>query len=111
MPLVEAVRLLALWAGVEETGTKSRLDALLGRRVIERVDRDELADAFEFLTGLLLRRQVADALAKRSPVKVLAPATFSPHERDRLLETLRRIDSFRRSVSARLLGTPGGAGM
>ncbi|MGH6929938.1 MAG: DUF294 nucleotidyltransferase-like domain-containing protein, partial [Dongiaceae bacterium] len=25
MPLVEAVRLLALWAGVEETGTKSRL--------------------------------------------------------------------------------------
>jgi signal-transduction protein with cAMP-binding, CBS, and nucleotidyltransferase domain len=111
MPLVEAVRLLALWGGIEETGTKSRLAALLDRRVIERVDHDELAEAFEFLTGLLLRRQVDEALSKRSPVKVPAPTTFSPHERERLLETRRRIDSFRRSVSARLLGTAGGAGM
>jgi signal-transduction protein with cAMP-binding, CBS, and nucleotidyltransferase domain len=106
MPLVEAVRLSALWAGVEETGTRSRLDALLGRRVIERVDHDELAEAFEFLTGLLLRRQVADALATCSPA---APTVA--REREQLADTLRRIDSFRRSVTARLLGTPANAGM
>jgi signal-transduction protein with cAMP-binding, CBS, and nucleotidyltransferase domain len=109
MPLVEAVRLLALWSGVEETGTRSRLRALLGRRVIERVDHDELVEAFEFLTGLLLRRQVADALARRSPVA--PPVPVLPREREQLTETLRRIDSFRRSVSARLLGTPANAGL
>jgi signal-transduction protein with cAMP-binding, CBS, and nucleotidyltransferase domain len=108
MPLVEAVRLLALWAGVEETGTPSRLGALLSRRVIERVDHDEVAEAFEFLTGLLLRRQVTDALAK--PSAVTLPAS-SAREHDRLVETLRRIDSFRRNVSARLLGTRANAGL
>jgi len=111
MPLVEAVRLLALWAGIEETGTTARLGALLDRRVIESVDHDELAAAFGFLTDLLLRRQVADALARRSSAKTLAPATLPRHERERLFETLRRIDSFRGSVVARLLGTPAGAGL
>jgi hypothetical protein len=69
-----------------------------------------VAEAFDFLTGLLLRLQVTDALAKRSGTPPVPP-TPSARQHERLVKTLRRIDSFRRSVAARLLGTHVNAGL
>jgi signal-transduction protein with cAMP-binding, CBS, and nucleotidyltransferase domain len=111
LPLVESVRLLALWAGVEETGTAARLAALLDRQAIGRVDHDELLDAFDLLAGLLLRRQASDALAGRPAGPMLVPATLSRRENERLVEALRRIEAFRKHVAARLLGAFTGPGL
>ncbi|MGE0118131.1 MAG: DUF294 nucleotidyltransferase-like domain-containing protein [Dongiaceae bacterium] len=111
LPLVESVRLLALWAGIEETGTAPRLEALLGRQAIGRVDHDELLDVFDLLVSLLLRRQASDALAGRPAGTMLVPGTLSRRENERLVEALRRIEAFRKHVSARLLGAFTGPGL
>jgi signal-transduction protein with cAMP-binding, CBS, and nucleotidyltransferase domain len=111
MPFVEAVRLLALFAGVEDTGTLRRLAALRDAGLVDRGDHDELADGFLFLIDLLLRRQVREALAGRTVGTKVAPDELGRRERERLKETLHRVDAFRKRVSARLLGTPVGAGL
>ena len=110
LPLVEAVRLLALWAGIEATGTLARLAALRDGGLVEPEDHDELADCFGVLIELLLRRQVADIGAGRPPGTVIAAAALRRQDRDRLDAALRRIASFRRTVSARLLGVAPGGG-
>ncbi len=111
MPFVEGVRLLALFAGIEDTGTVRRLAALRDAGLLDGGDHDELADGFLFLVDLLLRRQVRDALAGRAVGATIAPDELGRRERERLMETLRRVDSFRKRVSARLLGSPVGAGL
>ncbi len=111
MPFVEGVRLLALFAGIEDTGTLRRLAALRDAGLVDGGDHDELADGFLFLVDLLLRRQVRDALAGRAVGATVAPDELDRRERERLTETLRRVDAFRKRVSARLLGTPVGAGL
>ncbi|MGH6959528.1 MAG: putative nucleotidyltransferase substrate binding domain-containing protein, partial [Dongiaceae bacterium] len=60
---------------------------------------------------LLLRRQVRDALAGRAVGATVVPDELGRRERERLTETLRRVDAFRKRVSAHLLGTPVGAGL
>lgn len=109
MPLVEAVRLLSLWAGIEATGTLPRLAALRDSGLIEPEDHDELADCFGVLIELLLRRQVDDARAGRPVGTVIAGAALRRPDRDRLDGALRRIASFRRTVAVRLLGAAPGA--
>jgi signal-transduction protein with cAMP-binding, CBS, and nucleotidyltransferase domain len=113
LPMVEAVRLLSLWAGIAETGTAARLIALLDRHLIERVDHDELIDAFGFLLDLLLRRQATDALAGRPAGTILSTADLARRERERLVDSLQRIEAFRKHVAARILGPTAspGAGM
>jgi CBS domain-containing protein len=111
MPFVEGVRLLALFAGIEDTGTLRRLAALRDAGLVDGGDHDELADGFLFLVDLLLRRQVRDALAGRAVGATVVPDELDRRERERLKETLRRVDAFRKRVSARLLGTPVGAGL
>lgn len=111
MPLVEGVRLLSLLAGIEETGTLRRLAALRDAGLVDGGDQDELADGFLFLVDLLLRQQVRDALAGRAVGTVVAPDELGRRERERLKETLHRIEAFRKRVSTRLLGAPVGSGL
>jgi signal-transduction protein with cAMP-binding, CBS, and nucleotidyltransferase domain len=111
MPFVEGVRLLALFAGIEDTGTLQRLAALRDAGLVDGGDYDELAEGFLFLVDLLLRRQVCDALAGRVAGATVMPEQLARRERERLKETLRRVDAFRKRVSARLLGTPVGPGL
>lgn len=110
LPLVEAVRLLALWAGIEATGTPARLAALRDGGLMEPEDHDELADCFGQLIELLLRQQVGDIRAGRTPGTVVSTATLRRPDRARLDGTFRRIASFRRTVAARLLGNAPGVG-
>ena len=57
-PLVEAARLLALKTGVPTTSTLARLDGLLSKGAVHPDDHDELKDAFNFISRLVLRQQV-----------------------------------------------------
>jgi signal-transduction protein with cAMP-binding, CBS, and nucleotidyltransferase domain len=105
VPLVELVRLLALKAGIAETGTLARLAALRDAALIDDDRKAELAESFTFLVDLLLRQQLADLEAGRTPGNCIAPATLPRQQRERLVETLRSIESFRKRVIDDMLGS------
>jgi CBS domain-containing protein len=104
LPLVASVRLWALKYGVSETGTLARIAALAARSVIDRNDNDELVAAFNHVTFLLLRQQLADFHAKRKVGNFVDPDTLSRREGDLLRQALRAIDGFRKRVRADLTG-------
>jgi signal-transduction protein with cAMP-binding, CBS, and nucleotidyltransferase domain len=60
LPLAEAVRLMALRRGIAETGTLARIDALAAIGDLDRDTSDHLRGAFDHITGLQLRQQIAD---------------------------------------------------
>jgi signal-transduction protein with cAMP-binding, CBS, and nucleotidyltransferase domain len=104
LPLVASARLWALKYGVAETGTLARIAALAERGAIDRNDNDELAAAFNHVTFLLLRQQLADFHAKRKVGNFVDPDALSRRERDLLRQGLRAIDGFRKRVRADLTG-------
>ncbi len=104
LPLAEAVRLLALRHRVAETNTLQRLRALRSQGVLQPDEAEELESAWTFLTGLVLRTQLADFRAGRTPGYWLDPRTLSRRERRRLREDFRTIDAFRTRVKAELTG-------
>lgn len=112
VPLVELVRLLALRAGIAETGTLARLAALRDAGHLAGEDEAELREGFAFLSGLLLHQQVADWRAGREPGNHVAPAALPRWQREHLVATLRAIEGIRRRVTDSLVqsGTLGAAG-
>lgn len=104
MPLVEAIRLMALAHGVEETATLGRLDRLHEKGVMARDEYDYLVGAFKHITFLLLRQQLADQRAGKKPGNFVPAAALSARERDLLVASLKRVNLFRRRVRADLTG-------
>lgn len=104
LPLAEAVRLLALTAGVSETGTLARIAALrtAGRATADEADR--LSAAFAFVTFLQLRQQIADYGEARPVSSFVDPATLTERERATLKDCLRAVNEFRTRVAAELTG-------
>lgn len=78
MPLVGAVRLLALRAGIAETATPARIAALRSADVFDRDTAAAAAAAFDTMGAILLRQQIADHAAGRTPGNDIAP-----HDLDR----------------------------
>ncbi len=104
MPLVAAVRLWALKAGVSGTATLARIASLRERAILGRDEADGLADAFNHVTWLLLRQQLADYLAGRTVGNFVDPKAATRRERDHLVVALRAIDLFSKRVRAELTG-------
>jgi signal-transduction protein with cAMP-binding, CBS, and nucleotidyltransferase domain len=104
VPVVELVRLLALKAGIAETGTLARLAAVREAGLIGDDREAELAEAFTLLIDLLLHQQLADWEAGRTPGNHVMPADLPRWQRDRLVETLRSIESFKKRVIGDMLG-------
>ncbi len=108
MPLVAAVRIQALAAGIVETGTRARIAALRAAGVLKAAEADDLVQAFEAVTFFLLRGQLADARAGRTPDTFVRPDELSKAERARLVSALQAIDAFltrtRADFTGRLLG-------
>jgi CBS domain-containing protein len=104
LPLVGSARLWALKFGIAETGTLARVAALAERGVIDRNDNDELVAAFNHVTFVLLRQQLADFHAKRKVGNFVDPDALSRRESDLLRQGLRAIDNFRKRVRADLTG-------
>jgi signal-transduction protein with cAMP-binding, CBS, and nucleotidyltransferase domain len=98
VPLVEAVRLMALREGVEEAGTLDRLAALFGLGRLDEDERDYLAAAHRLMSVLVLRRQVADLKAELSPSSWVAPAELTQRERNELRAGLSAVRRFRERV-------------
>jgi CBS domain-containing protein len=86
---VDAARVLALGAGVIETGTASRL-RLAGRALgLEERDAAAFVDAFQFLQGLRLRVQRGSPDAATVP-NAIDPAELNDLDRRMLQEALRQ---------------------
>ena len=95
LPLIEAVRLLALREGIAETPTIARLAALRDKGVLDADDHDYLTGAFGLITGLMLRRQISDFKAGREVSTYVDPQALSERERDMLSDGFRAIRSLR----------------
>jgi CBS domain-containing protein len=104
LPLAEGVRLLALRYGIAATGTLARLDALGAAGRLSADEQDRLRGAFEHVTGLQLRQQIADYEAGRSVSNFVDPAKLTARELDLLKDGFRAINDFRALVKTELTG-------
>jgi signal-transduction protein with cAMP-binding, CBS, and nucleotidyltransferase domain len=104
LPLVEAARLLALRVGLSETSTLARLDGLLSKGALHPDDHDNLRDAFEFISRLLLRQQVEDFASGREVGDFVPEERLSKREKDHLVTCLRGIVNVRATLEADLSG-------
>ncbi len=105
LPLVSNLRLLALKHGIDATGTKARIDALRDLGVLGRDEWDYLRGAFDHITGLLLRQQLADF---RNPDRQVSnfvyPEEISERERDLLIDSLKAIGALAGRVAHEFTG-------
>lgn len=104
LPLVGALRLYALRAGLAETGTLARLAALTARGLVGIDDAEELRAAFAIVTFVLLRQQLADFHAGHAIGNHVDPETLTRLERERLVDALKAIDRLRKRVRADFTG-------
>lgn len=104
LPLVEAVRLLALREGIPETATRERLAGLRQRKLIDADEADYLIDAFDHITKLLLRRQIEDFKAGDPVSNYVHPKTLTARERDLLVGSFKAIKRLRDRVQSDFTG-------
>jgi signal-transduction protein with cAMP-binding, CBS, and nucleotidyltransferase domain len=100
--LVEAARLLSLREGLPETSTLARLDGLMAKGALHREDYENLKDAFQFISQLLLRQQVEDFAAGREIDDFVPEERLSRREKDHLVTCLRSIVNVRGTLEADL---------
>ena len=98
LPLVEAIRLLALRERIAETGTLARINALAGAGVLEGGEREALSRAFTLITQLTLRRQIEDFRAGRPVDYWVRARELSSRERRQLTEALDAVEDLRGRV-------------
>lgn len=100
LPLVEGVRLMALKHGVPATGTLARIASLHERGVFDNNQKDYLTGAFNHITSLLLRQQIADFKAGREVTNFVPKSSLSERERDYLVSCFRAIEDLRGELKA-----------
>jgi signal-transduction protein with cAMP-binding, CBS, and nucleotidyltransferase domain len=104
LPLVEAVRLLALREGINETSTLERIEALQDLAVLSHDERDSLGNAIQHLTTLILRQQVQDFKDGLQVSSYVSPETLPVREKSALTDSLRAIKELRGRVHTEFTG-------
>lgn len=104
MPLVASVRLWALARGVAATGTRERLAELARLEVVSAIEAAELTEAFETVTFVLLRGQLADIGRGAAPDNFVRPDEMDKREREKLVAALKAIDRFAVRTRAEFTG-------
>jgi signal-transduction protein with cAMP-binding, CBS, and nucleotidyltransferase domain len=104
LPMVACARILALAAGIGETGTLKRIEALTAHGVFSRADADALDAAYCHIVFLLLRQQAADIRAGNPPGPHVELKPLTDRERALLADSLRAIDRLRKRVQLDLMG-------
>ena len=98
IPLVGAIRLMALRTGVEETATLARISALAQNGILSRTEREDLTQAFSTITDTVMRRQLADYRLGLRVGYFVNPDALSKHQRAALIEALKAVNHIRRRV-------------
>lgn len=104
LPMVACSRILALAAGVAETGTLKRIAALAAAGVFSRADADALDAAYQHIGFLLLRQQAADIRAGNPPSPHVELKSLTVQERDLLADALKAIGRLRKRAQLDLMG-------
>jgi CBS domain-containing protein len=98
LPLVSAVRLLALREGVTETATLARIEALMQTGVLAEDEAADLRAAFGLLSEVVLRQQIADFRAGAAISYFIDPRALAKPTRRRLQAALRAVERLHRRV-------------
>lgn len=104
IPLVGAIRLMALREGIEETSTVARIRALYEDSVLSVREKDDLDRAFSLLTDILLRQQIRDYRSGHAVTYYVNPETFDKRQRAGLIDALKNIDALRKRVQMEFTG-------
>ncbi len=104
LPLVEAIRVLALREGIPETTTLGRIAALHAAGILDDNSQDYLVGAFHHITFLLLRQQLADFRSGRKVGNHVPRHYLSKRERDILIDSFKAISDLRSRVRSELTG-------
>jgi CBS domain-containing protein len=91
VPIVSLARCYGLEVGGGPRSTLARLDAACRRGLLSEPGREAVAQAFRFLAGLRLRRELRLLSERRAPSPVVRLGELSAIERSRLKESLRQI--------------------
>ena len=89
-PFVDAARILALAAGIEQTNTAGRLRAAGSRLRMPVEEVEAMADAFHFVLLLRLRHQMAQPEASGLDANRIDPEALNELDRRILKETIRQ---------------------
>jgi len=90
-PLINIIRLFSLECNIPETGTFERLAALKTAHPSVAEAGDDLAQAFEFISLLRIRRQWESASMGAAPDNYINPKRLNSLERKNLMEICRLI--------------------
>jgi CBS domain-containing protein len=104
--IVDCVRMFALDKGVQATGTLARLKALVACDIFSAETAEHIRAAFEALTFLRLRLEVARQGAGQPPGHHLDPATLSKSEQDLLREALQAVSKLQDATKRYFSRTP-----
>jgi signal-transduction protein with cAMP-binding, CBS, and nucleotidyltransferase domain len=104
MPLVAAARLVALSAGVAETGTLARIAELARIGKVSAREAADLAAAFDLLLETVLRQQLADHAAGQGPGNLVDTAALPKAARGDLRGALKAVRSFSRGAFGAFTG-------
>ncbi len=95
LPLVGAVRIMALRERIEATGTLDRIAGLHTRGKLDNNEQDYLAGAYRHISALLLRQQLEDYRAGEAPGNHVPLEALSEREKDMLVDGFKAIRTFR----------------
>ena len=97
-PIVHGVRSLALEHAIRETNTISRIQTLASEGSFTDSFAADLIEAFDFMSMLRLRAQLALTQTGTATDNYIAPASLSKLERGLLLASLKVVDELRKSL-------------
>ena len=104
LPMVEAIRLLALREGVAETSTLGRITALFDLGVLSSDEQDYLSGAFFLISRLILRQQLRDFKRGRAVGAYVSAKALSTREEDMLKLGLHAISELKDRVKTEFTG-------
>jgi CBS domain-containing protein len=99
--IVLLARLYALSAGSPARSTVRRLAAAAEGGTLSRQSADDLTEAYRFLTGLRLRRQVEQVTAGGVADNLVRVDALSERDRDRLRSTMRHVRDTQEMTASR----------
>jgi CBS domain-containing protein len=95
LPLVGAIRIMALRDRLEQTGTLDRIAALHARAVLDDDEQDYLCGAYRHISAILLRQQLQDYSAGSQPGNHVPLEALSEREKDMLVDGFKAIRALR----------------
>ncbi|MEJ2201415.1 MAG: putative nucleotidyltransferase substrate binding domain-containing protein [Desulfuromonadaceae bacterium] len=104
--IVDCIRMFALEKKLHELSTLARLKALVEHNVFSEETAEHIRAAFEALTFLRLRNEIALIEAGKNPSHYLNPHQLSKTEQDLLKEAFHAVSKLQEATKRHFARTP-----